>query len=127
MQTKYTEIHVISEWDSYWVETIHTPILVLKHSTACPISSAALGEFVVFCRNPKRKIVCLMTKVIQSRVLSNYIEETTQVTHQSPQIILIHNKEVLWYESHWGITFEHMEQEVNSRISTKSEYKTLKK
>jgi bacillithiol system protein YtxJ len=120
MKTKYTEMHAISDWDSYWFETINTPILVLKHSTACPISSAALGEFSIFSRNPKRKIICLMIKVIQSRAVSNYIEETTLVTHQSPQILLIRNKEVLWQESHWGITFERIEQEVNSRVAIKS-------
>lgn len=116
MKSKYTEIMNVIEWENYWSDSILQSLLVLKHSTACPISSAALSEFAIYSQKPKRLITCVMLKVIESRDLSNHIAHITNIAHQSPQIILVNKKEVLWYDSHWEITYERIEQEVNSRI-----------
>ncbi|GGO03282.1 monothiol bacilliredoxin BrxC family protein [Saccharibacillus kuerlensis] len=33
------------------------------------------------------------------------------------QALLVQNGEVLWHASHWGITYERIEQQVNERIA----------
>ena len=116
MKMKYKEMHTIDEWNHYISVQSELTILLLKHSTACPISAEALREFSLFCRNPKRNITCLMVKVIQSRQLSNDLAEQLHIIHQSPQIILIHNQLVVWNDSHWNITYERIEHEVYSRV-----------
>jgi bacillithiol system protein YtxJ len=55
-------------------------------------------------------------KVIESRPVSNEIATEMHVKHESPQVLLIRDQEVLWHTSHWNITFEKLEQEINSRI-----------
>jgi bacillithiol system protein YtxJ len=116
VKLRYTEIVHVAEWYSAWTKSIHRPLLLLKHSTACPISAAALGEFIIFTRKPKRTIDMYLVKVIESRLVSNQIAESTGIIHQSPQIMIMHNQQVLWQVTHWDITYERIEHEVNSRI-----------
>lgn len=41
--------------------------------------------------------------VIKSRDLSNHIANYFGVEHQSPQFLVIKNKEVILYQNHWEI------------------------
>ncbi|MFC4775588.1 bacillithiol system redox-active protein YtxJ [Paenibacillus sp. GCM10023252] len=116
MKLNYEELTTIEEWNEVLRHSDKEPVLLLKHSTACPISGAAYGEFTVYARKPKRKLSCVMVKVIESRSVSNQMTADLGTKHESPQIFLIHRREVLWHASHWTITYERIEQEVNSRL-----------
>jgi bacillithiol system protein YtxJ len=50
-----------------------------------------------------------MVKVIESRPVSNAIAEKLAVTHQSPQLILLHSGQEVWNASHHNITGENIE------------------
>ncbi|MHC0037335.1 bacillithiol system redox-active protein YtxJ [Pseudoneobacillus sp. C159] len=78
-------------------------VFVLKHSTTCPISQAAFGEYEKFS-NENAEIKCYYLTVQDARLLSNYIAETYQIQHESPQVFLFKNGEVKWNVSHWKIT-----------------------
>jgi len=119
MKPNYLEIDSVEEWETLFEKSGEQAILLLKHSTACPISGAAFKEFKVYTRKPKRPIVCVLVKVIESRPVSNDIETKLGIKHESPQALLIQNKETLWHASHWDITFERIEQQVNERIAKK--------
>lgn len=119
MKPNYTEIDSIEEWSTLLEQSGERALLLLKHSTACPISGAAFKEFKVYTRKPKRPIVCALVKVIESRPVSDEIETKTGLKHESPQILLIQDGELLWNASHWDITFERIEQQVNDRIAKK--------
>lgn len=72
---------------------------VFKHSTRCSISSMAQSNFE---RNYQLddEITPLFLDLLNHRDVSNYIAEKTGVYHQSPQIILLKNKEVIYHASH---------------------------
>lgn len=78
-------------------------VILLKHSSTCPISSAGLGEFEKFVESfpnfPSLYIV-----VQEDRELSNEIAETYHIKHETPQVILFKNGDVAWHASHWDIT-----------------------
>lgn len=78
------------------------PQLVFKHSTRCIISKMALKNFENdFLLQDVIDVYYL--DLILYRELSNKIAEVFGVTHQSPQILLIKNGDVIYNTSHEGI------------------------
>ncbi|SFB17787.1 MULTISPECIES: bacillithiol system redox-active protein YtxJ [unclassified Bacillus (in: firmicutes)] len=83
-------------------------LLLLKHSSTCPISHAGYDEYKKFVSNHPDMNACYLI-VQDSRPLSNEIAEKFQVKHESPQAILFVNGEVEWHASHWKITNKSLE------------------
>ncbi len=106
---KWRELTTIEEWEEVYKNS-NKPLIVFKHSTACPVSSNALNEFEQYLAGtPREDIDYVLVKVIESRPVSNRIAEDTGVKHESPQIMYIDEKRsVVWNTSHWAITVEHM-------------------
>lgn len=81
--------------------------LIFKHSTRCSISSMALRR--AEDNLPIQNLSANYLDLIAFRDVSNYIAELTGVTHQSPQIILIRNKEVIYHASHGSMDWKEIE------------------
>lgn len=77
-------------------------VLVFKHSTRCIISKMALRNFEQDF-TPDNKVAGYFLDILHFRELSNKVAEQLKVIHQSPQVILIKNREVIYTESHEGI------------------------
>ncbi|WP_163856217.1 bacillithiol system redox-active protein YtxJ [Paenibacillus elgii] len=111
---QWKEITTNEEWEQFLAATTEQPIVVLKHSTACPVSFNALQEYEAYLgKTPNPDVEYVLVKVIESRPVSNQIAEDTGVKHASPQILYIKNKETIWNTSHWAITEEHMTAVLN--------------
>lgn len=82
--------------------------LVFKHSTRCPVSSAAWREVAAF-RKAHPEAVVYVVHVVEQRGLSNGVAARTGVRHESPQAILLENGRVAWHDSHEGITSDALE------------------
>lgn len=74
------------------------PVVIFKHSLTCPISAAAFDQMEVF-EGPVS-----LVEVQKARQLSNEIESRLGVPHESPQVIVIRNGQVVWNASHFKIT-----------------------
>ena len=83
------------------------PVFLLKHSTRCPISSAAWRSFQEYARAHAEQQLWKVL-VIEHGDTSAHIARETGVTHQSPQILLFYRGQVVWHTSHWSITEEEM-------------------
>jgi len=88
------------------------PVLLFKQSTTCPISADAFEQYNSYLEKTDEDIDAYFVKVRETREVSNQIAEDTGIQHQSPQIFLMKNKEVLWHTSHSDITAEHIEEAV---------------
>lgn len=88
--------------------TTTKPVLFFKHSTRCSISTMALSRFEA---NWNSDLVCdlYFLDLIAFRDLSNLIAEKTNVVHQSPQVIVVNNGEVIYNDSHNGIRAQEIE------------------
>lgn len=107
--TQWKEITTEQEWKQLLEDSTEKPFVILKHSTACPVSFNALSEYDTYLgKKPNSNVDYVLVKVIESRPVSNMIAEDTGVKHASPQILYIKNKETVWNTSHWSITEEHM-------------------
>lgn len=85
-----------------------TAFFVLKNSTTCPISQAAYEEYESFADDRSAQVFYYLN-VQDARELSNKLAEEFQVKHESPQVLLIKDGEVLWHDSHWAITYSKLE------------------
>ncbi len=89
------------------------PILIFKHSTQCPVSSAAYDEFMEFTTHAA-DVACGVVLVIENRPVSNTIASKLGVRHESPQAILVQNGRQKWNASHWAITADALAQALGS-------------
>lgn len=88
------------------------PVILLKHSTACPVSARAHAEFsglaarwTAAAGGPDFALV----RVIEERPVSQALAARLGVPHQSPQAILIHRGRAAWHASHYDVTAAAME------------------
>jgi bacillithiol system protein YtxJ len=80
------------------------PVLLFKHSNACPISAAAYQQMARF--DGEVSIVVVQ----DSRELSREIASRTGVQHESPQALVLRNGEAVWTASHFDVTAAAVEQ-----------------
>jgi len=102
---EWREITSTEEWDRVRAESANRQIIVLKHSTRCPVSASALEEYEAYLADrPNPDTDYYLVKVIESRPVSNKIAEDLGVVHHSPQMILVKDGKALWNTSHWSVT-----------------------
>ncbi|ADU50855.1 hypothetical protein Tmar_0740 [Thermaerobacter marianensis DSM 12885] len=80
------------------------PVMIFKHSTACPISARAYRAFRQFVARQPAAARYYLVQVIEQRPLSNEIARRLGVPHASPQVLLWHRGAVRWHASHGAIT-----------------------
>ena len=91
-------------------EVLGMPLaIIFKHSTQCPISIQAEREVSSFLQVHARAPVFLVD-VLQSRLLSQEIERSTGIKHESPQVIVLQDGRPAWHASHYDVTAQELEQ-----------------
>lgn len=93
-----------------WEKSTEKPVLLFKQSTTCPISAGAFTRFNTFLESTTEDVGAYFVKVRETREVSNEIADKTGVQHQSPQLLLVQDKEVLWHDSHMKITEESIQE-----------------
>lgn len=110
--TELKELQTVEELEQVWEGSSDKQVILFKHSTTCPISAGAFDEYQSFLESREADVDCYLVKVIESREVSNKIAEKTKVKHESPQIFLVANKEVVWHTSHSKITRERIKDAI---------------
>ena len=83
------------------------PVIIFKHSIACPISAAAYREMA-------RVEDVALVEVQNARQLSNEIERRTGISHESPQVLVIRNGKVVWEATHWQVKASQVSEAVRA-------------
>ena len=79
------------------------PQVIFKHSTRCGISRIVLKEFERDNKEFDGFFDFYFNDLIKYRDVSNLIASQFKVRHESPQLIVIKNGEVILYSSHGSI------------------------
>jgi len=99
------ELTSIEELTGVLDESEQRPVLIFKHSNACPISARALSEFRRFLEDADSTGASYnMVTVQEARAVSDEIASRLALEHESPQAILVRNRRPVWNASHFGIT-----------------------
>jgi len=85
------------------------PQLILKHSTTCSISKMALARLER--SDTPNNVDFHYLDLLNYRNISKEIAESFDVSHESPQVLLIKNGHCVYDESHGGIQMEEIEEQ----------------
>lgn len=92
-------------------ESANEPVLIYKHSTACPVSARARMRLEQYLEENEGDVPeCYVVDVIADRPVSNAVESELGVRHESPQLILVRDRKAVWDTSHSAIKGENIEQ-----------------
>jgi len=96
-----------------WFESSHQrPVFLFKHSLTCPVSGAALDEYLRFVDQQPRagEASYTLVEIQNARPVSAEITGRTEVLHESPQAILLRDGKPVWNASHWSIKVSSLAQ-----------------
>ena len=106
----YQEISSVDEMKEALSASWECPVLILKHSTRCPISARAHKAYEGFVQEGiAGPVSCYLVKVIENRELSHWVADHLAVEHHSPQAILVKEGKPVWVSTHSSITQESLE------------------
>ncbi|MDR3585602.1 MAG: bacillithiol system redox-active protein YtxJ [Desulfosporosinus sp.] len=114
---EFKEITCSRELGEILDESCQRRIILFKHSTTCSISAHAWQEMQDFIRESSAEVLVVMIKVIESRPVCSQVTEDLGVKHQSPQVLLLSNRKVLWHASHQAVTKNNILKALEGEIS----------
>ncbi len=106
MEANFSPVSDAAALEELFARSHEEPVLLFKHSNACPISARAYSQMTAV-KTPVSIVV-----VQQSRDVSREVEQRTGVRHETPQALVIRNGRVVWNASHFDITADEVERAV---------------
>ncbi len=104
---KWNELNDINQLAIIDRESTSQKILILKHSTRCSISSAALGRVERKWKDENNEIVKpYYLDLLAHRDISNAIAERYNIMHESPQALIISNGKCIFSQTHMEINVD---------------------
>ena len=107
MEANFSPVSDAAALEELFTRSNTEPVLLFKHSTACPISARAYSQMTAV-KTPVSIVV-----VQKSRDVSREVEQRTGVRHETPQALVIRNGRAVWNASHFDITSDVVEQAVH--------------
>jgi bacillithiol system protein YtxJ len=99
----FVELPDTDSLDRFLAQSKGSPAIIFKHSDSCGISTRAHGQMSQI-EQPVGLVI-----VQKARALSDEIAARTGVEHETPQVFILRNREVLWTASHGQIRAEAVE------------------
>ena len=94
MDNHFVRISNKESFEQLMSDSAKGPVVLFKHSTACPISATAYEEMSAV------KVPVNIVVVQNDRDVSDEIEARTEVEHHTPQVIVLRNGKAVWNASH---------------------------
>src|SRR5262245_3462484 len=92
--------------DRFLAEANGSPAIIFKHSNTCGVSSRAYREMTSFAGS-----VGLVT-VQEARAVSDELARRTGVPHETPQVLILRDNQVLFTSSHLQVNAEAVAREL---------------
>ena len=106
----WIELNAAAQLERLKENSFVQPQVIFKHSTRCSISSMVKQRLERAAAPADVDFWYL--DLIRYRDISNQIADQFQVWHESPQVILLVKGEVLYDESHTGISMDALEEQI---------------
>lgn len=85
-------------------ESFTKKVVIFKHSTSCYISKMVLKNFEKEVQESEKDVSYYFLDLLANRNLSNQIADDFNVTHQSPQLIVLEKGSAVKNASHQSIS-----------------------
>ena len=102
--TFWKNIQSEEDLDKAIAESNDKKVVIFKHSTRCQISKRVLSNFESEVKASDKDATYYFLDLIKYRLISNKIADDLDVTHQSPQIIVLENGKAVKNASHSNIS-----------------------
>lgn len=99
-----------ADWNEALANSEETPVLIFKHSSACPVSSQANTEMTELAQ--KADVPVYKVVVQNHRGVSDAIADELDLRHETPQAILLHEKRPVFDTSHFNVTADRLREEI---------------
>jgi bacillithiol system protein YtxJ len=103
MPANFIKVETLDTLERLFTDSFERPVVLLKHSTSCGISSGVYRE--VSQVGGDVNVVVVQTH----RDLSHSISHRTGIRHESPQAIVLVDGQAVYHASHYDIEAEHIE------------------
>jgi len=112
---EWIELSNVSELDQIKQKSHEEPVVIFKHSTSCAISSMAINRLERSWDSQEMgSVKPYYLDLIRHRDISNEVAETFGIPHQSPQVIVVKNGDVIYDTSHMGINYKEIKRVTRS-------------
>lgn len=101
-----------AEWERARSQSVDQPVLLFKHSTACPVSGKANLDMRALAEEDDLPVYKLVVQ--ESRALSDEIADTLGIRHETPQAILLDGQEPVFDVSHFDVTADALREVLRS-------------
>lgn len=108
----FRPLSTADDWSEARTQSEEKPVLLFKHSSACPVSAKADTEMQTLAEDSSLPIYKLVVQ--ESRDLSDEIAETLEVRHETPQAILLDDQQPAFDASHFDVTADAVKEAVRS-------------
>lgn len=101
--TPYQPLTSMAELDAVIASSHQQPVFIFKHSMTCGVSAVADEEVRRFLGTGEA-VVCGRVVVQSARPVSAAIAQRFGLRHESPQVLLVRDGQLVWNASHWKVT-----------------------
>lgn len=108
----WQKISQTSHVDSIIESSSERPQLIYKHSHRCSVCFVAKGDLEQSSEEILDHADMHFVNVVHHREASDYIASELDIRHESPQVILVDQGDVVWHASHGSIEAEKMLDEI---------------
>jgi bacillithiol system protein YtxJ len=115
MENRFSKLTGKDAFASLIEKSKQRPVVIFKHSLTCPISSRAYSQMAGF--NGEIELL----EIQNNRDLSREIEDRLGVEHESPQVIVLRNGQVVWDASHFDVTADAVAEAIRNAEGRKQE------
>lgn len=110
-ETPWIDLNSMDQLDEIGSKSEDRTVAILKHSTTCGISRMVLRTFESdYDLDQDEKIDLYFLDLKAHRDISNAIAERFKVRHESPQLIVLKNREVVHHSSHQAISADKLKE-----------------
>ena len=99
----FEQIDAVEDVDRVISASKARPVFVYKHSSRCGVSIVAQQRILEYLKGASGDASFYHVDVLTARPLSDAIAQRLGIHHQSPQLILIRDGEVVWDASHGAV------------------------
>ena len=107
MSANFIKLDSTERLEELFEQSHEKPVVLFKHSTSCPISAGVYEE--VTRVNGDINLIVMQS----ARDISNVVAEKTGIRHESPQAIVLRGGEPVYHASHFDVTAEAINGEIN--------------
>jgi bacillithiol system protein YtxJ len=103
MHPRWKTLESLAQLDDVLAASNVSTQIIFKHSTRCIISKMALAQLEENLNEISESTNLFLLDLLNHRDISNAIAMQLGVHHESPQVVVIKNRQVVFHESHHSI------------------------